>query len=207
MSNILCIKVNDRPVEQAVSVQMYETFVKTYTELHPEDHITELDLYKENLPYYGNTAITALYKENQGLEITTEEKTIFDLINGYLTQFLAADKIVFAFPLWNYTAPAPLTTYLSYLAQAGVMFKYTAEGPIGLVGDKKVMLLNARGGVYSSEPMASLESALRFIKANLNLWGITPQEVIIESHNAFPDRSSALIEDGLQETAAAAAKF
>jgi FMN-dependent NADH-azoreductase len=110
-----------------------------------------------------------------------------------LDQFLAADKIVIAFPLWNFTAPAPLFSYISYIPRIGKTFNYTAEGPVGLVGDKKVVLLNARGGIYSVEPMASIESAIRPLKATLGLLGIQPIEVIIEGHNQFKDRSEEII--------------
>ncbi len=207
MSQVLFIKANDRPAEQAVSVQMYEAFVKAYREQNPNDEITELDLFEANLPYFGNTAITALYKINQGFDLTAEEQQMADTVNSYLDQFLAADKVMLAFPLWNYTAPAPVITYLSYLAQAGKTFKYTAEGPVGLAGDKKVVLLSARGGVYSTEPMSSFESAIRYVKANLALWGINPEEVIIESHNQFPDRAGEIVEQGLAATVQAAVKF
>ncbi|CAM3205783.1 hypothetical protein PATA110615_23335 [Paenibacillus taichungensis] len=100
-----------------------------------------------------------------------------------MDQFLTADKVVIAFPLWNFLAPAPLITYISYLAQAGKTFKYTPEGPIGLVGDKKAMLLTARGGVYSSGPMGTIESASKPTKAVVGLFGINVEEVIIEGHN------------------------
>ncbi|MEK8130523.1 FMN-dependent NADH-azoreductase [Paenibacillus filicis] len=207
MSHILLVKANDRPVEQAVSVKMYEAFLNAYKESHPGDVITELDLYEENLPYYGNTAITGLYKLSQGWELTPEEASVTAKVNGYLEQFLAADKVVLAFPLWNFMAPAPLITYISYLAQAGKTFKYTAEGPVGLVPDKKVVLLNARGGVYSVEPMASIESAVKPLKAALGLFGIKAEEIIIEGHNQFQDRSAAIVSEGLEQVAKAASVF
>lgn len=137
MTKVLFVKVNDRPADQAISSKMYDTFIQTYKETHRADEVTELDLFKEELPYYGNTAITGLYKRNQGLELTAEEENAAKLVDQYLNQFMAMDKVVFAFPLWNSTVPAPLITYLSYLAQAGIMFNYTAEGPVGYAGDKK----------------------------------------------------------------------
>ncbi|WP_424992005.1 FMN-dependent NADH-azoreductase [Paenibacillus castaneae] len=208
MSKVLLVQVNDRPLEQAVSAKMYDAFAKTYKEANPTDEITELDLFKEELPYYGNTAITGMYKRNQGWDLTAEEEKATKLVDQYLEQFLGSDKIVFAFPLWNSTVPAPLITYLSYLAQAGKMFKYTAEGPIGYAGDKKVMLLNARGSDYALEGMASAEMALNLVKNIISLWGITnPEEVVIEGHNQYPDRSQDIIAAGLENVAKAAAKF
>ncbi|GAA3400591.1 FMN-dependent NADH-azoreductase [Paenibacillus hodogayensis] len=207
MANVLFVKANDRPAEQAVSVKMYEAFLASYKESHPHDAVTELDLFQEELPSYGNTAITGLYKLSQGWPLTPEEESVTTAVNRYLEQFLAADKVVFAFPLWNFMAPAPLITYFSYLAQAGKTFKYTAEGPVGLVPDKKVALLNARGGVYSVEPMASIESAVKPLKASLGLFGIKAEEWIIEGHNQFKDRSESIIADGLEQVAKAAASF
>jgi FMN-dependent NADH-azoreductase len=208
MSKVLFVKSNDRPADQAISVKMYETFLNTYKEANSNDEITELDLFKLNLPYYGNTAITALYKRNQGMELTEEEVEIADIVQQYLNQFLAADKVVFAFPLWNATVPAPLVTYISYLAQAGTTFKYTAEGPVGLAGGKKVALLNARGSDYALPGMDAAEMAEKYVTMNLNLWGITnPETVVIEGHNQYPDRSQDIVAEGLAKVAETAAKF
>ncbi|MGW6661749.1 FMN-dependent NADH-azoreductase [Peribacillus sp. NPDC055009] len=208
MTKVLFVKVNDRPAEQAISSKMYDTFLKAYKETHRTDEVTELDLFKEELPYYGNTAITGLYKRNQGLELTAEEEKAAELVDQYLNQFLAMDKVVFAFPLWNSTVPAPLITYLSYLAQAGKMFNYTAEGPVGYAGDKKVMLLNARGSDYALEGMASAEMAVNLVKNIIGLWGINnPEVVVIEGHNQYPDRTQKIIADGLENVVKAAEAF
>ncbi|MED4692599.1 FMN-dependent NADH-azoreductase [Peribacillus frigoritolerans] len=208
MTKVLFVKVNDRPADQAISSKMYDTFLQTYKETHRTDEVTELDLFKEELPYYGNTAITGLYKRNQGLELTAEEENAAKLVDQYLNQFMAMDKVVFAFPLWNSTVPAPLITYLSYLAQAGIMFNYTAEGPVGYAGDKKVMLLNARGSDYALEGMASAEMAVSLVKNIIGLWGIkNPETVVIEGHNQYPDRSQKIIADGLENVAKAAEAF
>lgn len=202
------MKANDRPAEQAVSSQMYETFLTTFKEANPNADIAELDLFNLDLPYFGNTAITAGYKRSQGLELTPEEAKAADLVEQYLNQFLAAEKVVIAFPLWNFTIPAPLVTYISYLSQAGKTFKYTEQGPVGLAGDKKVVILNARGSDYSSKQMASMEMAVNYVTNLLAFWGITnPETIIIEGHNQYTDRSQAIIAEGLEKTAKAAAKF
>ena len=206
MSKVLFVKVNDRPLDQAVSVQMYNAFLNAYKEANPSDEITELDLFEAELPYYGNKAITAVYKNNQGIELSEEETKYVNLVNQYTDQFLSMDKIVFAFPLWNSTVPAPLITYISYLAQAGKMFNYTAEGPIGYAADKKVVLLSARGSDYSAMPGA--EMAVNLVKAAISLWGITdPEVVVIEGHNQYPDRTAEIVADGLEKATKLASRF
>jgi FMN-dependent NADH-azoreductase len=72
---------------------MYETFLQTYKESHPSDVITELDLYKDKIPYYGNDTISATMKLSKGNDLTAEEKNAVTIADRYLDQFLAADKI------------------------------------------------------------------------------------------------------------------
>ena len=208
MSNVLFIKANDRPVEQATSVKLYEAFATSYKEAHPNDQVTELDLFAENLPYYGNDLITAMFKAGRGMELTAEEQKGAEYVNKYLNQFAAADKVVIAYPMWNFTVPAVLHTYMDYLSQAGKTFKYTAEGPVGLMGDKKVALLTARGGVYSEGPMAAIELASKYVKTILGFWGISNvTEVVVEGHNQFPDKAEEIVQAGVVKAAQLAETF
>jgi FMN-dependent NADH-azoreductase len=208
MSNVLFIKANNRPADQAVSVQLYNEFLESYKLNNPEDEITELDLFAEQLPYYDNTLITGIYKAAQGYEATPEEAAGAALVSKYLEQFLAADKVVFGFPLWNMTVPAVLHTYVDYLSQAGKTFAYTAEGPAGLLTGKKAVVLNARGGIYSEGPAASAEMAVNFIVGILSFWGIKDiTQVIIEGHNQLPAQAADIIANGLKLAKETAASF
>ncbi|ALS21113.1 FMN-dependent NADH-azoreductase [Paenibacillus naphthalenovorans] len=208
MAKVLFVKANPRPVEQAVSVKLYQAFLESYKESHPQDEIIELDLFKENLPYYDADKINGMFKLAKGLELTPEEQAAAHTVNQYLDQFLAMDKIVFAFPLWNFTVPSVLHTYLDYLSQAGKTFRYTPEGPVGLLQNKKVVLLNARGGVYSSGPAQSAEMAVNYVTNILNFWGVKDiTTVIVEGHNQFPDKAEEIIHEGLVKATTFASSF
>ncbi|SFJ51176.1 FMN-dependent NADH-azoreductase [Thermoflavimicrobium dichotomicum] len=208
MSTVLFVKANPRPFEQAVSVKLYDAFLDAYKNVHPEDEIVELDLFAEKLPYYDLDMINGMYKLANGLELSPEEEKAADLVQTYLNQFLAADKVVFAFPMWNFTIPAVLHNYLDYLCQAGKTFRYTPEGPVGLLADKKVAILHARGGVYSEEPMASREMAANYVTQIMNFLGVQEvQSVIVEGHNQYPERSEAIIQEGIEKAKKLAAEF
>ncbi|RNA67094.1 FMN-dependent NADH-azoreductase [Alteribacter keqinensis] len=199
MANVLFIKANPRPYEQSVSVQLYHTFLENYRKSHPDDQITELDLFEENLPYYDLDKINGMFKRAKGMELTESEIEATETVSRYLNQFLDADKIVFAFPLWNFTVPAALHTYLDYLAQAGETFSYTPDGPVGLLDDKKAVILNARGGVYSEGPAQSVEMAVNYVQNMLGFWGIQDiSTVVVEGHNQYPDKAHEIIRDGLE---------
>lgn len=208
MSTVLFVKANDRPVEQAVSVKLYYAFLESYRKSHPDDTIIELDLYKEDLPYLNADMINGNFKAARGMELTSAEQAAVAVSGKYLDQFLAADKVVFAFPLWNFTVPAVLHTYIDYLCQAGKTFKYTEQGPVGLVSDKKVALLVARGGIYSEGPAASAEMAFNYMRNILAFFGVTDTtNVIVEGHNQLADRAEAIIAQGVAEAQKAAAEF
>ena len=208
MSYTLFIKANDRSASEAVSVKLYDAFLESYQQSHQDEEIIELNLFQEELPYLGADMINGQFKLARGLEVTAAENKAAETANYYLEQFVRADKIVIAFPLWNFTVPAVLHTYFDYLNQAGKTFKYTPEGPVGLLGDKKVMLLNARGGVYSEGPAAEVEMAVKYVSNVIQFFGITDvNSVIIEGHNQFPDRAQEIIESGLEQAAQAAKTF
>ncbi len=208
MTTVLFIKANNRPAEQSVSVKLYDAFLKNYKESHPKDKVIELDLYKEELPYVGVDMINGTFKNSRGLELTTNEAKAVAVADKYLDQFLSADKVVFAFPLWNLTVPAVLHTYIDYLNRAGKTFKYTPEGPVGLIGNKKVVLLNARGGIYSEGPAADVEMAVKFVSSMMNFFGVKVIEtVVIEGHNKFPDKAEEIIATGLEDAVRLASTF
>ncbi|KMR64078.1 FMN-dependent NADH-azoreductase, partial [Staphylococcus aureus] len=78
--------------------------------------------------------------------------------------------------------------YLDSVSVAGKTFKYTAEGPVGLLPDKKALHIQARGGYYSEGPAAELEMGDRYIKQMMGFYGITDVDsLIVEGHNAEPN--------------------
>lgn len=208
MTTVLFVKANNRPANQAVSVKLYEAFLASYKESHPNNTVIELDLYKEELPYVGVDMINGTFKASRGLDLTAEEAKAVAVADKYLDPFLAADKVVFGFPLWNLTIPAVLHTYIDYLNRAGKTFKYTPEGPVGLIGNKKIALLNASGGVYSEGPKAEVEMAVKYVSSMMNFFGVKDMEkVVIEGHSQFPDKAEEIIAAGLEKAVKVASTF
>ncbi|MEH7505573.1 FMN-dependent NADH-azoreductase [Neobacillus drentensis] len=208
MTTVLFVKANNRPANQAVSVKLYEAFLASYKESHPNDTVVELDLYNEELPYAGVDMFNGTFKVGKGLDLTVKEAKAVAVADKYLEQFLAADKVVFGFPLWNLTIPAVLHTYIDYLNRAGKTFKYTPEGPLGLVGNKKIALINASGGVYSTGPAAELEMAVKYVASMMGFFGVKDiEKVVIEGHNQFPDKAEEIIAAGLEKAVKVASSF
>ncbi|SDZ41130.1 FMN-dependent NADH-azoreductase [Bacillus sp. 166amftsu] len=208
MTTVLFVKANNRPVNQSVSVKLYYAFLASYKESHPNETIVELDLYNEELPYVGVDMINGTFKSSRGFDLTEEEAKAVAVADKYLDQFLAADKVVFGFPLWNLTIPAVLHTYIDYLNRAGKTFKYTSEGPVGLIGNKKIALLNASGGVYSEGPKAPMEMAVKYVASMMGFFGAKDiEKIVIEGHNQFPDKAEEIIAVGLEKAIKVASTF
>jgi FMN-dependent NADH-azoreductase len=202
--NILVVKANNRPSSEGVSSKMHEVFMNELPQT-TDLNINTFDVFKEDMPYFGQDFFNAMTKSAQAEQLTDIEQRILTASNKAMDAFMDADVVVFAFPLWNKTIPAPLQTFIDYIYRAGVTFSYSENGPVGLVPDKKVIILNARGGVYSTPEMAPSEMSVNYVRMIMNFFGITNiKEVIIEGHNQYPDRAEQIIADGMQDVKAVA---
>ncbi len=205
MKNILVVKANNRP--DGVSAKMFDTFVENLDQTHV--NVATFDVYAQPMPYIGQTLFGALGKLAQGQELAADEQALMTVRQDVMDKFSAADTIVFAFPMWNLTIPAALHTFIDYIFQAGYTFSYNADGSMNqLLADKEIILLNARGGVYSGE-MSVMENAVTFMeKVFGGMFGMQiTDEVIIEGHNADPSQTQAIIDAGLEKVVAVAKKF
>jgi FMN-dependent NADH-azoreductase len=102
-----------------------------------------------------------------------------------------------------------LHTFIDYIFQAGFTFSYNADGSMNqLLADKEIVLLNARGGIYSGD-LSVMENAVTFMgKVFGGMFGMTiTDEVIIEGHNADPSKTAEIIAEGMERVAAVAKKF
>ena len=92
-----------------------------------------------------------------------------------LDQFIAADTVVIGAPMYNFSIPTQLKAWLDRLAVAGKSFRYTEDGPEGLLGDKRVIVALASGGIY--EEGSLFEHQKSYLKAFFNFIGIEPEFV------------------------------
>jgi FMN-dependent NADH-azoreductase len=201
--NILVVKANNRPASEAVSSKMYETFMNNIEGVN----VTTYDVFAEDMPYLGQELFDAFGKVQSGEEMTDIEQRILAAKQKAMDALTAADIVVFAFPLWNLTIPAKLHTFVDYVYQAGYAFKYDENGQaVQLMTDKKAVILNARGGDYSSPEAAPMEMAVNYIKNVVGgVFGMEiVHEVIIEGHAAAPDQAEAIIAEGLTKVEAVA---
>lgn len=207
MANILIVKANNRP--DGISTKMYDAFVEEASQLDGAT-ISTFDVFEENMPYFGQALFDAFGKIQNGEKLNSEEAALIEAKQKAMDAITAADVVVWAFPLWNLTIPAKLQTFIDYTFAAGFSFKYSPEGAlIGLLSDKKTIILSARGGYYSTPETAPMEMAATYVKnVACGVYGMELlDEVIIEGHNAEPDKAESIIAEGMERVKAAARKL
>lgn len=117
----------------------------------------------------------------------------------------AADVIVIAVPMYNFAVPSQLKAWFDRLARAGITFKYTEKGPVGLLEDKPVIFVLTRGGKYQG---TSLDAQTPYLQAFFNFIGLTQQHfVFAEGLNMGPDVAGPALEQARTELAQLARRW
>jgi FMN-dependent NADH-azoreductase len=93
----------------------------------------------------------------------------------YVAQVQAADTIVLGVPMYNFGVPSALKAWIDRIARAGVTFKYTDTGPVGLLSDKKIIVAAARGGMYAGTPA---DTQTPYLTSFFNFLGLTDIEFV-----------------------------
>jgi FMN-dependent NADH-azoreductase len=101
-----------------------------------------------------------------------------------------------------------MKNYIDAICVAGKTFKYTSNGPQGLLGGKKALHIQARGGVYSEGPAAGLEMGHRYIGVIMGFLGVQDfNGIFVEGQNQFPDRAQEIKEQAIQKAKETAKDF
>jgi FMN-dependent NADH-azoreductase len=119
---------------------------------------------------------------------TPEQAARVALDDALIAQLQAADAIVLGVPMYNFGVPVQLKTWIDAIARAGVTFRYTANGPQGLVTGKKVYVALARGGLYRDTPA---DSQTPYLKNVLAFLGMTDVEFIFAEGLAMGAESAS----------------
>jgi FMN-dependent NADH-azoreductase len=97
-----------------------------------------------------------------------------------LEEFLAADIVVIGAPMYNFTIPTQLKAWIDRILVAGKTFRYGAEGPVGLAGNKRVIIAISRGGLYGpGAPAAVLEHLETYLRGVFGFIGVANPELIV----------------------------
>lgn len=194
MSNVLLIHSSVFG-EKSQSLGLARDFLKRY----PHRSIVERALSPQTMPHLDGETFVAM--RTAAGERTGPQEAAVALSDELINELEAADTIVLAVPMYNFSVPSTLKAWIDHVARAGRTFRYTEKGPEGLLKGKKVFVLVARGGAYGAgTPTAALDFQEPYLRAVLGFLGLDDvtfihlEQLAMGQDTAAANRAKALAE-------------
>jgi FMN-dependent NADH-azoreductase len=174
MKNILHIDASPQGT-RSISRQLTADVVSHLKAASPHALVTHRDLIATPVPHLGPELIQILRPipgsaPPDNAAVRAEVAQTEEL----LSEFLAADVVVIGAPMFNFSIPSQLKAWIDRIVQAGRTFSYTSEGKVGLAGEKTVIIVSSRGGMYAGSPYeAAMDHQEAYLKAVLDFIGVT----------------------------------
>ncbi len=164
--NILQIHSSAR-VEGSFSAKLAHQLVARLQAQQDNTQLVFRDLAKQPHPMLDEAALQALF--TPAAQRSAEQAARVALDDALIAELQASDVIVIAAPMYNFGITSLLKNWIDAVARAGVTFRYTANGPEGLVTGKKVYVVLTRGGVYENTPLDTQQAYLKSFFAFLGM--------------------------------------
>jgi FMN-dependent NADH-azoreductase len=181
MSTVLVIASSVLGVS-SVSNQLVEETVIRLRSQDPQLRFIFRNLTRSPVPHLDTDAVTAL----RGAEPTNHAQlTALSLSNELIAELQNADLIIIGAPMYNFGIPSSLKSWFDYVLRAGITFRYTENGPEGLLNGKRALVIESRGGVYSEGQAQGMDSQEPHLRNLLAFMGITDVPFIRAENLAF----------------------
>ena len=167
MSRVLALKSSILG-DYSQSTKLVEEFIKNVD----QDKLTVRDLAANPLPVLDFSVATALRATE---DLSQDQQAIVDLSDTLIEEIKAADTLVIAAPMYNFTIPTQLKNWIDLIARAGVTFTYTENGVKGLIEGNKAIVVTTRGGIHKD---AATDSVTPYLLTVLGFVGITDVEFV-----------------------------
>lgn len=178
----------------AASTRVADAIVAHLAAKNPGAAIERRDLASHPHPVLDESALGALFTPVD--QRSAEQAARVALDDALIAQVQAADVIVLGVPMYNFGVSVQFKGWIDAIARAGVTFRYTEQGPIGLLTGKKVYAALAFGGIHRGGPTDTITPYVRTV---LGFLGMTDVEfVYMEGHAMgaeFADRAFAQAEE------------
>jgi FMN-dependent NADH-azoreductase len=165
-------------------------FVAAWQRANPGATVSERDLSPAAIPHLSLDALGAAM--TPAAERAPAQQQAAALADRLIEEVEAADVIVIAAPMYNFSIPSTLKAWVDHIARAGRTFRYGAGGPEGLLKGKRVFVFTARGGVYTGEsPAKAMDFQETYLRAMLGFLGLDDVTFVhAEGLNLGPDAAA-----------------
>jgi FMN-dependent NADH-azoreductase len=185
------------------SRQIAEEFLRGWRASHPDVHVVERDLGAEPAPHVAGEQLAAVMTPVD--QRSEGQRALARAADTLIGEVEAADTILITAPMYNFSIPSTLKAWIDHITIAGRTFRYTPQGPEGLLKNKKAFVVTAMGGIYSGDgAMKSLDFQEPYLRAILGFIGLTDITFIhAEGLKISPEAAAA----GMERARAAVADF
>jgi FMN-dependent NADH-azoreductase len=173
------------------SRQIALEFIAAWRAVHPAASVTTRDLNAGPMPHISLDTLGALMTPAE--KRTRDQQAAVGFSDQLIEELEAADTIVIAAPMYNFSIPSTLKAWIDHVARAGRTFRYTAAGtPEGLLRNKRVFIVTGRGGFYAGEsPARALDFQEPYLRAVLGFLGLDDVSFIhVEGLKVSPDAAA-----------------
>ena len=155
--------------EASVSNQLVRDAVARLRARDPALKVITRDLGQSPIPHLVLDSALAVRGAEPGNPVQAAARALSDEL---VDELKAADTIVIGAPMYNFGIASTLKTWFDYVLRAGITFRYTEAGPVGLIEGKRAIVIESRGGLYSEGPAQPLDSQEPHLRNLLSLMGI-----------------------------------
>lgn len=173
--------------DSSASRQLSRAVVDAWLASEPQAQVIYRDLASDALSHLSAASLVAGGTPAELRDAAQKHEV--ELAEGTLNEFLAADAIVIGAPMYNFTVPTQLKAWIDRVAVAGKTFAYDENGPKGLAGGKKVVIVSTAGGIHAGQPSGQAHE--EYLLLVLRFLGITDIEIVRAEGLAYGDEPRA----------------
>ena len=198
MSNILVLN-SSVSGEASVSLLLMADAVTELTQRDPSAKLVFRDLAANPLPHLTPETVAGVRSQ----ATTPAEQLARALSDELIAELRAADTIVIGAPMYNFSIPTTLRSWFDHVLRAGETFSYSEAGPKGLLSGKKVIVVEARGGLYSEGPAQATDFQEPYLRQLLGFIGLADDLTFIRAEKIGygPDARDQALADSRAELA------
>ena len=178
------------------SSRLADQFVAEWREANPDGDVVARDLARTPVPHLTGERFQAFLTKPE--DRTDAQRADAQVSDALVEELRRADTLVIGLPMYNFGVPSTLKAYFDHVARAGITFRYTANGPEGLLKGKKVYVFATRGGLYAG---TAKDTQTAYVRDFLAFLGMTDVEFVYAEGLAMGD---AVRNPALEKAAVAA---
>ncbi|TCK69764.1 FMN-dependent NADH-azoreductase [Acidipila rosea] len=199
MPTLLALEVSPRG-DRSISRALGKRFVGEWQAVNPEGTVIYRDLNAPRVPYMDNDWIGGVYAPDQ-VERTPEMQKALALSDELIAELRAADALLISTPMYNFTIPAVLKSWIDYVVRPGYTFRLAPGWP-GMLENKKAKVIVVSRDSYGTDQLSEADDQVTpVLRKALGFIGIHDISVLRAGGSLAVNLGKVRIEDHLESYA------